>query len=577
MRVPAIIAKTDFAPLPRGFQIQPTGIFRQVKGSDGKAAWVWLCSHLRVLALLRNRTGTGWGRLVEVTDPDGKSHRRSIPARMLAGDGTEVRALLHDLGLDVASGRTSREALTDLLQRWKPIARVLTADRLGWTDETCTSFLCGDGRVIGTGDVVYQDENTPALAAEMASAGTLEGWREAVAAQCSGNTLMIVAVSLAFAGTLLEPLGLAGGGIHLRGASSRGKSTVQRVAVSVWGTPSFLHSWRATANGLEGVAAACNSTLLALDELAEISGREAGAAAYMLANGTGKARANRTGAARAPVRWRVMVLSSGEITLADKVAEAGMRSAAGQAVRLLDIAADGRTHGAFDTLNGALDGAALADRLRMATATHYGIAGPAFVAAFIENQEDAIKTVRIAIASFRDLAAQRFNLSRGEGQIIRATERLGLIAAAGELATAWGLTGWVPGAAIDSTLDLLGGWINGRGGNGSGEARDAVERVRAFLVAHGDARFEPVTKANDHRPVINRAGWRDGAIFYIATDAWKEIHKGADPTRAAHYLHDAGFLEPGEGKNLAQKAPRSIEGRPRVYTVISDILGSGDD
>lgn len=576
MTVPAAIKKTDFAPMPRGFQMRPNGIYREVSGNDGKTEWAWLCSPLRVLSLPRDPSGTGWGRLVEVSDPDGRLHRWSIPARMFAGDGAEVRAGLLDRGLNLASGRQARDALMDLLQRWQPPARAVTANRLGWADETCTAFLCGDGRVIGAGDVVYQNENTLAGATEMTEAGKLEDWREAVAAQCVGNPLMIFAVSLAFAGALLEPLGLEGGGIHLRGASSRGKSTLQRVAVSVWGSPRFLQSWRATANGLEGVAAASNSSLLALDELAEISGREAGAAAYMLANGTGKTRASRTGAARAAARWHVMVLSSGEITLADKMAEAGARPAAGQTVRLLDVAADDRTHGAFDALNGAEDGAAFADRLRAATAAHYGTAGPAFVGAFLDMREDAIKTVREAMRSFSGLAARRFGLT-GEGQSARATERLGLIAAAGELATAWGLTCWAPGAARDAALDVLGSWLEGRGGNGPVEAREAIERVRAFLAAHGDARFEPVNKANDHRPVNNRAGWREGATFYFAADTWKEIHKGADPSRAARYLRDAGFLMPGDGKNLAIKAPGRIEGRPRVYAVNADILGAGDD
>jgi uncharacterized protein (DUF927 family) len=367
-----------------------------------------------------------------------------------------------------------------------------------------------------------------------------------------------------------------GGGMHLRGASSRGKSTVQRVAVSVWGSPRFLHSWRATANGLEGVAAACNASLLALDEIGEVSGREAGAAAYMLANGAGKARANRSGAARAAVRWRVAVLSSGEITLADKMAEAGGRAAAGQAVRLLDVAADGRAHGAFDTLHGAPDGAAFADRLREATALHYGTAGPAFVEAFLADREAATAAAREAIKAFRDMAAQRFDLS-GEGQTERATARLGLVAAAGELATAFGLTGWPPGAARDAALDVLGQWLDGRGGGGPAEAREAVERVRAFLVAHGDSRFEPIAKGDDDRPVINRAGWRDAGVFYIATDTWREIHKGADPARAARHILDAGFLESGEGRNLAVKAPRGVHGRPRVYAVGAEIMGAGDE
>lgn len=565
-----------FSSPPAGFELRPSGVFRETRDKDGNTDWVWFASTIRVVALTRDRSGTGWGRLAEIIDPDGQPHRWAIPASLFAGDGAELRAALLDLGLEIASGRGARDALSELLLRWRPSERALTADRLGWADEACTGFILGDGRVIGSAPVVFQHENAPAAAAEMRAAGTLDAWRASVGAACVGNPLMALATSLAFSGPLLEPLGADGGGIHLRGASSRGKSTIQRAAVSVWGSPRFLHSWRATANGLEGIATACNATLLALDELGEVSSREAGGAIYMLANGVGKSRANRSGTARPAARWRVAVLSSGEITLADKVAEAGGRAAAGQAVRLLDIPADLRRFGAFDNLHGAADGAAFADRMRSATATDYGTAGPAFVARFMEDREAALMAVRGAMAAFRVLAAERFGLM-GEGQTERAAARLGLVAAAGELATAFGLTGWPPGTARDAALDALGVWLAGRGGAGPLEAADAIARVRAFLAAHGDSRFEPVTKDEDHRPVINRAGWRDGDNFLIAADAWREIHRGADPKRAARHLADAGLLTPGEGRNLAARAPRSVEGRPRVYVVSADALGAGDE
>ena len=376
--------------LPCGFETRPDGIWRREEGQgDEPASWVWLCSPLRVSALPRGRGGTGWGKLVEVIDPDGGTHRWAIPARLLAGDGAELRAGLLDLGRQMASGFKAKAALSDLLMQWRPKARAVTADRLGWTDEACTAFVLGDGRVLGAADVVYQADAAPIAAAEMTAAGTLEGWREAVAKPCVGNPLLVMSVSLPFAAPLLEPLGLDGGGVHLRGASSRGKSTAQRAAVSVGGSPRFLHTWRATANGLEGVACACNGSLLALDEMGEVSGREAGAAAYMLANGVGKARAGRWGRARRSARWRVVILSSGELGLADKMAEDGRRIAAGQGVRLLDVAADGRAFGAFDHLHGAADGAAFADRLRRATAESYGTAGPAFVAAFLADRTGA--------------------------------------------------------------------------------------------------------------------------------------------------------------------------------------------
>ncbi len=410
--------------LPKGFRVGRHGIEREQDAKDGGTEWVWLCSPLRVLALPRGRDGTGWGRLVEVTDADRLVHRWAVPAELFAGDGRELRAELLRLGLNMASGTKARNGLSDLLMRWRPKARAITADRLGWTDETCGAFALGDGRVLGAADVVYQAEAAPTAAAEMTAVGTLDGWREVVAAPCVGNPLLVLSVSLAFAGPLLEPLGLDGGGVHLRGASSRGKSTAQRAAVSVWGSPRFLHTWRATANGLEGVACAANGSLLALDEMGEVSGREAGAAAYMLANGVGKARADRSGRARRSARWRVVILSSGELGLADKIAEAGDRMAAGQAVRLLDLAADTRPHGAFDTLHGARDGAAFADRMKAATAEHHGTAGPGFVEAFLADREGCLTAVREGIAAFRAAAVERFGLDgRGADRARRPAPR----------------------------------------------------------------------------------------------------------------------------------------------------------
>lgn len=570
-----IIQATVFSSLPSGFQLRSDGIWRAVQKGQEDTEWIWLCSHLQVLSTTRDRDSKGWGRLVELIDPDGNIHRLALAARMLAVDGAELRAQLLDLGLDLARGKPAHDALLDLLTRWQPSVRTTAADRLGWTDETCTAFTLGDGQVIGADNVIYQNDNSPAAAAEMKSMGALDGWRDAVAAPCSGNVLMIAAASLAFASSLLEPLGMDGGGIHLRGASSRGKSTIQRVAVSVWGSPGFLHSWRATANGLEGVATACNGSVLALDELGEISGREAGQAAYMLANGTGKSRASRLGIARPVARWRVMVLSSGEITLADKVAEAGGRAAAGQSVRLLDIAADGRVYGAFDDLHDSPDGAAFADRLRSATAMHYGTAGPTFVTAYLRDAEAAKRKVRETINDFRDLAAGRFNAS-ADGQVKRAASRLGLVAAAGELATAFGITGWAKGAANDAALEVFRLWLEGRGGSGPSEARDAIERVRAFLMAHGEARFERIQNGESDRIIMDKAGWCDEETFYISTDTWREIHTGSDSKRAARHLFEAGFLHSGDGANLAVRMNRGVSGRPRAYAVSVDILGSDD-
>ncbi|WP_332460270.1 DUF927 domain-containing protein [Pseudophaeobacter flagellatus] len=127
--------------------------------------------------------------------------------------------------------------------------------------------------------------------------------------------MMILALSHAFTGPLLSVLGRDGGGFHLRGVSSRGKSMLLGVAASVWGAPSFVQSWRGTDNGIEGIAAACNDSLLVLDELHQVEPRVAGEIVYMLANGRGKTRMNSNGRSQQTLRWSVPVLSSGELSL----------------------------------------------------------------------------------------------------------------------------------------------------------------------------------------------------------------------------------------------------------------------
>ena len=562
--------------VPPGFKWTPRGIYRLKENEDGEPQAIWLCSPLRVLALPRDPSGRSWGRLVEVADPDGNVHRAAIPASLFSGDGQAVRATLLDLGLQMASGKAARDALGDMLMQWRPKARAVTSDRLGWSDETCRAFVLGDGRVIGASDVVFQNEHAPEAAAAMKAAGTAEGWRDGVAALCAGNPLLVVSVSLAFSGPLLAPLGFEGGGLHLRGESSRGKTSALRAAASVWGSPDFVQPWRATSNGQEGVAVACNSTLYALDEMGEIDPHEAGKAAYMLANGVGKARATRSGLSRPAARWRVPVLSSGEISLADKLAEAGRKAKAGQAVRLLDIPADTRAHGAFDVLHEHPGGAAFSDAVKLATAAHYGHAGPSFVERFLADRGTVLAQVREASDVFAALAAERFDLG-GDGQIKRAVARLGMVAAAGEMATAFGLTGWKPGEARDAALAVLGLWLDGRGGAGASEAREAIERTRDFITAHGESRFEAIQKDSDAPPVRDRAGWRDGGLFYVSPGAWREIHKGADPTRAARHLLAAGLLERGDGQNIQARLPREVQGRPRAYAVRSEIMGGGDD
>jgi hypothetical protein len=202
------------------------------------------------------------------------------------------------------------------------------------------------------------------------------------------------------------------------------------MAGSVWGggePGGYVRSWRATANGLEGVALGHCDALLCLDELSQVAARDAGEVAYMLAKGSGKSRSGRDGAARRAARWRVLFLSSGEIGLADKVAEDGRRKrpAAGQQVRIVEISADaGSGLGLFEQLHGFDSPDALARHVKISSGTHFGVAARAFLDGIAvistASARPSVTTVRCSFrATFRSVQTRRFSGSHSGSRLSR--------------------------------------------------------------------------------------------------------------------------------------------------------------
>ena len=62
-------------------------------------------------ARTRDADESSWGYLLEFTCPLGKPRQWAMPARMLASDGAEYRAILLGLGLRIASGTKARNLL----------------------------------------------------------------------------------------------------------------------------------------------------------------------------------------------------------------------------------------------------------------------------------------------------------------------------------------------------------------------------------------------------------------------------------------------------------------------------------
>ena len=337
---------------------------------------MWVCAPLHIVAATRDVDNNNHGHLLEFHDRHGHPQQWAMPLELLE-DQREYRKVLRRLGLSMNSA--ARTELQLYLEVCHAEARARCVDRVGWYEGAYVLPSDVSGTLAGN---AWCSKPSTTKSEGYRQAGTLEGWQKEIAAPCVGNSRLLVAVSTGFAAPLLALLGEESGGLHFRGVSSEGKTTTLLVAATVWGEPGRLERWRTTANALEGVALAHNHNLLCLDELKEVDPREAGGVAYMLANGTGKRRGQPHGGTRPRLTWRLLFLSTGEMSLEQHMAEAGQRIYAGQEVRLVDVPADaGAGYGLFEDLHGAKSSKAFADQLREATTRNYGHAGRAFVTA----------------------------------------------------------------------------------------------------------------------------------------------------------------------------------------------------
>jgi uncharacterized protein (DUF927 family) len=550
--------------------------FVALDAETGAERRTWICSTLHLVARTRDENSLSWGVLLRWQDPSGVQHEMALPSQMLQTDGADMRRALADQGLTIAANQSGRQHLQTYMLVWNPGRFARCVNRMGWHGD----LFVMPGMEYASGEDITVFQNVHAVDPAFAVAGSLEDWQAQVAALVKGNSRLVFAIAAAFSGALLECSGSDSGGFHFRGASSTGKSTAQIVAASVWGHPTkYKRSWRFTANGLEGIAALHNDGILILDELSECPPREVGEAVYMLANGQGKGRATKTGAARQAQSWRLVFLSSGEESLAAVMAKSGQQVKAGQEIRLVEIDADANAGmGMFEQLNGVASPALLAQGLKHACAQWHGSAGPQWLNHLVAVRSTLAERVKASMEAF--MAEQV--PSDASGQVMRVARRFALVAAAGELATQAGITHWDKGQASQAAACCFSSWIANFGGTGNREDRALLEQVRAFFETHGSSRFEDMTARLEQR-VPNRAGFyrrdTEGEREYLVLPETfkREVCAGFDARHAGKVLAEAGWLRTGSaGKTSRTERLPGMGDKTRCYVFTAALWSGGD-
>lgn len=561
------------------FHITEGGLYFVEEDKNGISHKRFISSPVLVTAKTRDDSSNNWGVLLQWKDDNGIKHIQALSMELFQTDGADLRKALAYQGVTIAPDQRARNLFQCYLMSYQANRYALCVDRVGWHENVFVLPHTQIGQTADNDLIVYQASNT--LDNRYQSKGTLAQWQSDVAQLVASHSLLVFSLCTAFTGQLLTPLNQQGGGFHLKGGSSKGKSTGLYLACSVWGKPTqFYRTWRATGNALEHTAYMHNDSFLVLDEIGEIANpKELGNIVYMLANGLGKGRMTKQITAKPMHQWKVIFLSSGEKSLKDIMQEQGQKTKLGQEIRLADIDIDQSEYGIFDRLDFAEDGAKQSIELAKRLNQSYGVAGIAWLEYITSHKDQVIKQAEQLLEQYREALAANHT----QGHIVRVANYFALVAVAGELATQANITGWKSGTAFNAVQQVFNQWLGSFEQVGDFEDREILAHVKAFFEANESSRFESITPDPDHAErIYNRVGyWKienGEKVFYVMSEQFKnEICKGYDSRKVAKALLNYGLLEHDTGKPTKTVRLPNRTKALRVYAVKESIFSTDID
>jgi putative DNA primase/helicase len=543
----------------------------------------YIGNHLTAIACINNPDRDGAALLLEFKTFKGIVRRWTMLRAHLAGDGNSIVEGL--LSREYSFKREQKSLLLDYLYGLGAnISETYTVtDSSGWVQK---SFVLPH-KTYGDESLKFRDvEPSPEAITELK--GTLEGWKDNVAAKCAGNSRLILGLGTSFAAPLLPIVDIESGGFHLVGVTSQGKTTILSVAASVTGVKDIPH-WRTTTNGLESTATAFNHLCLPLDEINQAEAKDVGNMAYMLANGQGKARMKKDLTNRPPKTWRLIVLSSGEESLGNYMKTANITQKGGQEVRLPDVPAIpvNAEYGCFETIHEADTAELFLSTLEAAVKEHHGTALDAFLARLVVDCQDPAFVGNLS-KQVHQVAAKLCEGTKNNA-VGRVAKRFALLQVSLELAHKYELLPFPVEQIEWSVAMCFRDWLTVRGGDGSIEIKQAIERIEHLLVTNEFSdrmmtlRFNSVRglESDDSTKTRNLLAYRKISVEGHTEELWvpptvfdKEFVVGVNKAELVKELQRIGWLLPSraDGKALLQ---RRVNNKRNYYYVFGKcVFGS---
>lgn len=536
----------DTMRMPVGYDVQRDGsLWRQSSDDKRGPARVTHAPLFPVRVLTDHYTHE---ERVEIVYPRGEAWPLVCVARKAVADSRTMVAECAPYGVPVTSVNAAKivEWLSECeAANANTLPRVPSVGQMGWHD-------IGGARVITTNTIHQSEVSTVSIAidtrgerarilAALTPRGDYEAHLVALRQAWSADATCAVMICAAFAAPLLKPLHAANFAVHLPGDSSRGKTSMLKIAASVFGdpnSPQWVGSWNVTPAAAELRASIMNDLPQCYDEIGGGDAQAIERMVYALINGGGRSRATREMAMRETTSWRTILLSTGERELADEA------TATGAQIRVVQLPVSG-----FGELT-----AAQVDALREACAANSGQAGAVWCDAIVNMDDsewiDTRSVLRDTTAALRTLAADPLQA--------RVASYFGLLAVTESiLHNALGI-GTATGATMKDVFKSL------ARGDSDSRVRSVAERahdiVMDWIAAEPEAFPEVEAIGFDRSGAASgkpgtRHGYRrtDGAVLFIPTELDRKLRKHRLATRQV--LRDwkrLGWIST-EGVHLARR------------------------
>jgi putative DNA primase/helicase len=293
----------------------------------------------------------------------------------------------------------------------------------------------------------------------------------------------------------------------------------------------------------------------------------------MLANGQGKARMKKDLSNRKPKTWQLMVLSSGEFGLGSYMKQANITVKGGQEVRLPDVPAvpSNPQYGCFETIHGADSSAQFAAAMEAAVKEHHGTALDAFLSRLVIDATDPAFVGNLSKQVH--LVAAKLAEGTSDSAIGRVAKRFALVQVVLGLAHKYALLPF-PVEDIEWGISTcFEAWLQGRGGDGSIEVKQAIERIEHLLVTNEFSDRVYDLRDGDTKTVRNLLAYRKVGVEGHTEEFWvppavfdKEFVVGVNKVGLVKELQRLGWLSPPrpDGKAFIQ---RQVNNKRNYYYV----------